>query len=216
MGYCMKKLFWFVLFVVLGMQFACSHPRSEVLTGDNSYAKSAKLTRKTVFVEQKREASEYANHIFSDLKPYIENALVENNFIVTGDKTQADFICLVDFASLDGKTITKIIYRPHYSYTHDNPYGYGTYEHWGTGAYAVSGADYYTKKYTVYPHVLRLTCNEQKQGKSALVWETDIIYNSRHDDFRVNIQSLIEPLSKNIAKAKERQTITRYEFDTLD
>lgn len=211
----MKKLFLLVLFVFLGMQCACSHPRSEVLTGDNSYHKSAQTARKTVFVEQKREPSEYANLVFSDMKPYIENALVENDLIVTNDKEQADFICFVDFGSLAGKVVTKTIYRPHYAYQHDYPYGYGTYEHWGTGAYAVSGADYYTKKYQVYPHVLKLTCNEQKLNKNSLAWETEIVFNSTHDDFRVNIQSLIEPLSKNIAKAKERQTLVHYEFDNL-
>lgn len=211
----MKNLFLLVLFVFLGIQCACSHPRSEVLSGDNSYQKSAQITRKTVFVEQKREASPYANLVFSDLTPYIENALVENNLTITKNKEHADFICFVDFGTLDSKTVTKIIHRPHYSYAHDYPYGYGSYEHWGTGAYSVSGADYYTKKYTVYPHVLKLTCDEQKQGKTALVWETEIIYNSLKDDFRANIQSLIDPLSKHVTKAMQRQTLVHYEYDTL-
>lgn len=212
----MKKLFLLLLFVFLGIQCACSGPRSEVLTGDNSYQKSAQQIRKTVFLEQKREASEYANLIFSDLKPYIENSLVENDFIVTANKEQADFICFVDFGSLDSKVVTKTFYRPHYSYQHDYPGGYGSYEHWGTGAYVESDADCYTKTFRVYPHFLKLTCSEQKLNKSALAWETEIIFNSKYDDFRVNIQSLIEPLAKNIAKAMEWQTIARYEFNDFE
>lgn len=212
----MKKLFLLILFVFLGMQFACSQPRSEILLGENSYHKPVQQTRKTVFVEQKRAPSQYANLVFSDMKPYIENALVENDFIITKDKEHADFICLVDFGSLDSKKVTKTIYVPHYSYNHDYPYGYESHKHWGTDAYAASHGEYYTKTYVVYPHILKLTCNEHKQGKSALAWETEIVYNSKHDDFRVNIQSVIEPLSKHIAKAKERQTLIHYEFDTLD
>lgn len=213
----MRKLVLFVFFVLLGMQSACAtNPHVGVLREENSYQKSAQQTRKTIFLEQKREASAYATMIYSELKMYIENALVENDFVVTNEKEQADYIGLVDFGSQGSKTITKTIYRPHYEYYHDYPYGAGSYDHYGTGMYAHTGSEYYTKKYQIYPHYLILTCQEQKQGKTAQAWEVEIIYNSIYDDFRVNIHDLIVPLAKNIREAMLWQNVVRCEFDNLD
>lgn len=216
-GVDMKKLFLFVLFILLGIQCACAtNPRVGVLKEENSYEKSAQQVRKTIFLEQQREVSDYATFVYTDLKPYIENALVENDLVVTNNKEQADFIGLVDFGTQGAKTIIKNIYRPHYEYYHDYPYGSDMYDHYGTGMYTNTGSEYYTKKYQVYSHFLILTCNEQKQGKSAMAWEVEIIYNSKYDDFRVNIKDLIEPLAKNIKQAMMWQNVVAYEFDNLD
>lgn len=213
----MKKLFLFVLFILLGMQCACaSNPNIGVLIEDNSYEKSAQQTRKTIFLEQKREVSDYTTFVFSDLRSYVENALVENDLIVTKNKEQADFIGYVDFGTRAGKTVTKTFYRPHYEYLPDYPYDSDLYGYYGSARYVNTGTESYTKQYRVYPQYLIVTCNEQKQGKSALAWEVQIVYNSKYDDFRVNIKNLIEPLSKNIREAISLQTVISYEFDKLD
>lgn len=213
----MKQFFLFVLFIFLGMQGACAaNPNVGVLIEDNSYEKSAQQTRKTIFLEQKREVSEYAAFVFSDLRSYVENALVENDLIVTKNKEQADFIGYVDFGTGSGKTVTKTFYRPHYEYLPDYPYHSDLYGYYGSARYVNTGTESYTKQYRVYPQYLIVTCNEQKQGKSALVWEVQIVYNSKYDDFRVNIKNLIEPLSKNIREAISLQSVISCEFDKLD
>lgn len=213
----MRKLFLFVFFVLLGMQSACAANRhAGVLIEDNSSQKSAQQTRKTIFLEQKRESSAYATMIYSELKMYIENALAENDLMVTKNKEEADYIGLVDFGSQGSKTITKTIYRPHYEYYHDYPYGASSYDHYGTGMYANTGSEYYTKKYQIYPHYLILTCYEQKLGKTGMALGVEIIYNSKYDDFRVNIHDLIVPLAKNIRDAMLWQNVVRCEFDNLD
>lgn len=213
----MKKLFLFVLFIFLGMQYACAtNPNVGVLIEDNSYEKSAKQVRKTIFLEQKREVSDYTAFVFSDLRSYIENALVENDLIVTKNKEQADFIGLVDFGTRAGKTVTKTYYRPHYEYLTDYPYDSDMYGYYGAGRYVNTGTETYTKTFEVFPQYLIVTCNEQKQGKSAQAWEVQIVYNSKYDDFRVNIKDLIDPLSKKIREAIFLQNVVSYEFDKLD
>lgn len=211
----MKKLFLFVLFAVLGMQCACaSNPNVGVLIEGDSYEKSAKQVRKTIFLEQKREASDYTTFVFSEMRPYIENSLVENNLIVTKNKEQADFIGFVDFGTGSGRTVTKTFTRPHYEYFPEYPYGFDDY--YGPGRYVNTGTETYTKTYTAYPQYLRISCYEQKSGKTAEAWEVEIVYNSIYDDFRVNIKNLIEPLSEKMREAIAFQNVVSYEYDKLD
>lgn len=213
----MKKLLLFVFFILLSMQCACAaNPNVGVLREDNSYEKSAQQKRKTIFLEQKREVSDYTAFVFSDLRSYVENALVENDLIVTKNKEQADFIGFVDFGTRAGKTVVKTFYRPHYEYFPDYPYDADLYGHYGTGRYVNTGTETYTKQYQVYPQYLIVTCCEQKQGKTAQAWEVQIVYNSKYDDFRVNIKDLIEPLSKKIREAIFLQNVVSCEFDTLN
>lgn len=212
----MKKLFLFVLFIGLSMQCACAaNPNVGVLAEGNSYEKSAKQVRKTIFLEQKREASDYTAFVFTEMSPYIENALVENDLIVIQNKEQADLIGLVDFGTGAGRTVTKTFTRPHYEYLPDYPYGYDYYAY-GTGRYVNTGTETYTKTYEVYPQYLIITCCEQKLGKTAQAWEVKIVYNSKYDDFRVNIKDLIDPLSKKMKEAISLQNVVFYEYDKLD
>ena len=209
----MKKLFLFILFIGLSIQGACAtNPNVGVLIEGDSYEKSAKQVRKTVFLEQKREASDYTTFVFTETRPYIENALVENNLIVTKNKEQADVIAFVDFGTGSGKTVTKTFTRPNYEYFPD----YGFDDYYGPSRYVYTGTETYTKTYQVYPQYLTITCCEQKLGKIAQAWEVEIVYNSKYDDFRVNIKDLIEPLSIKMKEAISFQNVVFYEYDKLD
>lgn len=211
----MKKFFLYAFFILLGMQCACAaNPNIGVLQEGNSYEKSAQQVRKTIFLEQKREISDYTTFVFSYLRSYIENALVENDLMVTKNKEQADFIGLVDFGTRAGKTVVKTFYRPHYEYYPDYPYDSDLYGHYAAGRYINTGTESYTKEYQIFPQYLIVSCHEQKQGKEA--WEVEIVYNSKYDDFRVNIKDLIEPLSKKIREAIALQHAVLYEYDKLD
>lgn len=212
----LKNLFLFVLFIGLSLECACAkNPNVGVLIEGDSYEKSAKQVRKTIFLEQKREASDYTEFVFTEMRPYIENALVENDLIVTKNKEQADFIGFVDFGTEEGRAVTKTFTRPHYEYFPDYPYGYDDYGY-GAGRYVNTGTETYTKTYTVYPQHLLITCCEQKLGKTAEAWEVEIVYNSKYDDFRVNIKNLIDPLSEKIKEAISFQNVVSYEYDKLD
>ena len=111
-----KKLYLFVLFVFLGLQCACSaNPKAGILHDDNSVMqKTASKPQKTVFLVPKQTKSEYFALMFQELTPYIENALVENNFIPAKESKHADYIAVVDFGTLGSKVITKTYSEPRY------------------------------------------------------------------------------------------------------
>ena len=210
-----KKLYLFVLFVFLGLQCACSaNPKAGILHDDNSVMqKTASKPQKTVFLVPKQTKSEYFALMFQELTPYIENALVENNFIPAKESKHADYIAVVDFGTLGSKVITKTYSEPRYRY----PLSFYEYDdHIGTGAYFDNGQEYCTKQYQVYPHFLTLACYKQKQQNNAEpIWQTTLILQSLSDDFRASIQPLLVPLSKNIRQAVLWNDTVYYEFTDI-
>lgn len=211
----MKKLYLFVLFGFLGLQYACSaNPKTAILHSDNSVMqKTANQSQKTVFLVPKQTKSEYFALIFQELTPYIDNALVENNFIPAKESKQADYIVVVDFGTLGSKVITKTYSEPRYRY----PLSFYEYDdHIGTGAYFDNGQEYQTKQYQVYPHFLTLACYKQKQQNNAEpIWQTTLVLQSLSDEFRANIQPLLVPLSKNIRQAILWNDTVYYEFTDI-